>query len=455
MTNNIAKSLKPISCCVKILFFCGIAIYNIQAALIYVLFLICVPSFFNKNFDIFEPEAFFFCWYFYYFGLGYFCYRLRDSIGMMPFKPYNNVVVYKGILFSIVAAVLLKAALKVIKKEQVRFIDINTYLNKNILSTMMLITVFNTMLNTFFWYKLRGIPLFIPKYHDSTKATLGLGLGYIEYLNNFIFLLILLHVIIYFHKARNNNKIIALLIIYNLLVIPLLNDSRSTVVFSLMNVVMFYSWIKRKIKIYYVFLLGFFMALLASIWGIIRSAGSLVAVGLVFLNEIAVEYDGYLNTIQLFPTQVDFQYGKTLISCFALLLPRIILPNKNDFPTGGIFLKEINHMYHIRVGIRFTFLGEMYLNFGFVGIIFSVFFFLFLLSILRKCYYTASTTKNYILYLAAYFILTTMRSYLAGDAGTAFTFSFYNALFLLMVIGVFSTMKSERDLWLKKKRTIE
>lgn len=66
---------------------------------------------------------------------------------------------------------------------------------------------------------------------------------------------------------------------------------------------------------------------------------------------------------------VPYQDGYTISLLFYALIPRIILPNKPDSSTGQLF----NQAYHISADpsayMSSTFLGELYWNFGWTGVI--------------------------------------------------------------------------------------
>jgi hypothetical protein len=204
---------------------------------------------------------------------------------------------------------------------------------------------------------------------------------------------------------------------------------------------MLYSWKRRKVEIWSLFLLGFTVVTIACIWGAFRDNSSPLLSGMVFMAEVASEYDAYLDIIQIFPAQLEFQHGKTLLSCFALLFPRILMPNKNDFITGGGFYKEIKHLDHIRVGVRLTLLGEMYMNFGLLGILISIIILVVFLALIKKFFFSAMNTNNFIHFLITSVFLSMSRGFLAGDTATAFASSFYNLLFLIFFICIVVLMK--------------
>jgi hypothetical protein len=133
------------------------------------------------------------------------------------------------------------------------------------------------------------------------------------------------------------------------------------------------------------------------------------------------------------------------------------MPNKNDFLTGGGFYKEIKHLDHIRVGVRLTLLGEMYMNFGFFGILISIFILLAFLALIKIFFYSALAKGNFIHFLITSVILSISTRFLAGDTATAFTFSFYDLLFLIFITCIIVSMKKNSSLTLSEfsQKTVE
>lgn len=442
MKNTQANSLKYLQYSIFLLLIILVLFVHIPTALIFCLFTICVPFFFKKNFDFFNPYNYFFCWYFYYFGLGYFCYLIRLSLGIT--QKYDDKIIYQGMIFSIVVAVLLKLSLK-IKTKNIKTVFINNYLFKNNLSIMLFLTILNTLLNLFYWYKLGGIPIFIRGFHGETKAQLGIGLGYIEYLQTFQGILLYLQIIVFWNKSIKS-RFYFLIILYNTFFLAVLSDSRGSAVFSIIYIFILYSWSKnaKRLGLCAIFSLGILMVILATMWGAIRNNYPFITSGMVFAAEIAVEYDNYLDVINIFPVKFEFLHGKSLISCITLLFPRFLLPNKNDFLTGGEYFKEIKHHYHIRVGERMTILGEMYMNFGTLGIFVSLLVLLLLLRLMKKFYCEAVNSNNLIAFFMTFFMLSNSLGFLAGDTATAFSSTFYSLIFILLCFLTIQLMQKKQ-----------
>lgn len=431
----------------NIIFFIGFIIlllFNIQIALLYLLTWICIFPVFTKNYDFFRPINYFSCWYYYYYGLGYVCYNIRKEFRITQKFDYN--VMINAQIISILIIILLKLLLHYFPiRKSIKQINQDSFFINNNIPLLIIVTIFNFGISVLFWKKLGGIPLFIKGYHDSNKALLGKGLGYFEYLQSFCVLLLCLFLMSSFYKKKD--KIFSyLIIIFNLIVIPLLSDTRSTLIYNLILFLIFYSWNKKNIKVITIFFSGLFVIILAAIWGVYRG-GNIASIGIVILAEIGVEFDNYVDVIKMFPNQFEFTYGSTYIPCLTLLLPRAIMPNKNSWMTGGEYFKYIKNHDYIRVGERFTFAGELFMNFGILGaiIITPVIFYLLLrvsTGLYDKYFNQHGKTHNFKIEMFSYLFLKFSLGLLAGDTATAFSSSFYNFFFIILVFIIFAQMKN-------------
>lgn len=70
---------------------------------------------------------------------------------------------------------------------------------------------------------------------------------------------------------------------------------------------------------------------------------------------------------------VPFQAGATMQPLLLTFIPRIILPNRNDVPTGQLMNKVFLHLDQEYTYISPSHLGELYWNFGWFGVIGGMF----------------------------------------------------------------------------------
>lgn len=417
------------------LFSLSLLIVDIRLTLLLLLFCICVlPLFFCKK-DIFEPINWFNLWYFYFYGAGYCCYLVRSSIGIT--QRFDFKIELIGLLISlyVITIVNILFSYSSAPKKYIGIKNQNFIFIKYSLVLILLITIFNLSVSFLFWKQIGGIPLFIKNYHNTAKTELGKGLGYLEYLQSFLGLLVYF-VMIGSQYQKKSKYLIYGLMFFNLGIIPLLSDNRSGVIGNLIIFMLFYDWNIVKIHIKKLVRVVVLLAVVASAWGVYRDGakGSIIKMGYVILSEIGVEYDNYLDVLNMFPNEYEYQYGKTYIPCFTLLMPRAIMPNKNDYKTGGELFKYIKHHDYIRVGERFTFTGEVYMNFGIIGILTIAPIVLYLLLFFSEQLFLRGTkySVNIKIQVLSYLIFSLLNGFLAGDSATAFTSNITGIIFVLM-----------------------
>lgn len=93
----------------------------------------------------------------------------------------------------------------------------------------------------------------------------------------------------------------------------------------------------------------------------------------MFTYEQLISTQGLMLVLDEVPENIDYQYGKTFLHSLYVFAPRIIFPSKPDVPSvGGWFAQKT--FPHLRAGgFGITLPGELYLNFGMIGIIFGMF----------------------------------------------------------------------------------
>lgn len=427
---------------ILVIFFLGIfsSFINIRLGLTMLLFFICFYNVLIRKEDIFKPSNYFKAWYFYYFGFGNICYHIRAYFGLI--EKYSEKIQNEGLIIAVVFILLLQLLLtKTTNKKIIVQKNVNIIFIKFNLPLILFFVITQSLLMFLFWYKLGGIPLFIKGYHDSKKATLGTGLGYFEYLISFLQYPYLMCIMAYYCKSKKDKllKILCFFVYY--IILPILNDSRSAMLNNLIMVFIFYSWNKRRIPFKFLIVSGIALVFLATVWGIFRS-GNVASGSIILLLEIAVEYDNYLDVLNIFPSLFDYTLGRTYIACITLLIPRFLMPNKNDYMTGGEYFKYIKHHDHIRVGERFTFPGECYMNFSFIGIILGLFLVLIILKYADSLYIKRN---NFIYQSFSYFFMGFTVSLLAGDTASAFSASFISLIVLIIIVYLLSQLIVKRS----------
>ena len=103
------------------------------------------------------------------------------------------------------------------------------------------------------------------------------------------------------------------------------------------------------------------------------------------------------------------------------------MPDKDKYLTAGNYFKEYHNHTHIRVGERISYVGELYLNFGFPGIILGMVLVGILLSVVDGSLDASSVLSVY-LYLQ---FINTFSGLNAGDIATTVIGFFMNNLLVV------------------------
>jgi len=220
-----------------------------------------------------------------------------------------------------------------------------------------------------------GIPLFIDNYHGEARTELGKGLGLIYsviFACQIFYLMWLAKILIKFNRFDFSiaNLILASMPIF---VLTLLNE-RGALVGYVLSVLIIYNQIIGVISFRRLAILFLALVVLAGSFGAIRSGsgvnGLLANAAVNVLLEAGVEYDNYNEVVRAVPEELPYQNGSTVLATLTILVPRAILPNKDEiFKPAGVLFKEYMNHEHIRVGERITLPGELLLNFGVIGLV--------------------------------------------------------------------------------------
>ena len=89
--------------------------------------------------------------------------------------------------------------------------------------------------------------------------------------------------------------------------------------------------------------------------------------GGITINTLVYEY-----TVQQFPEQEQYLHGRGIVATFVFFIPRAFWPGK-PLPTGGVVSRMWFNVPEHRVSVVPTLPGELYANFGPLGILFGMF----------------------------------------------------------------------------------
>lgn len=138
--------------------------------------------------------------------------------------------------------------------------------------------------------------------------------------------------------------------------------------FSIVIVVVFMSLWYHKINLGNLIFIAFLCLMIVLCLDFIRSTSSNEGFSFIarIRNYLTVGFSNYERVIYWFPKNTDFQYGRTILINFEMLLPG---PDV-DFTT---WLKNTLQMDFSGGGVTPTIFGEFYINFSYLGIYFGFF----------------------------------------------------------------------------------
>ena len=424
--------------------------------LVGLLFFICFYDLFRIYYltgkiRLFDFKNFFLTNYFYIHGFGYFSYSARVDIGLNWYNHSPDLIEHSLIVAILAILILLLFYnISIHNKEFInssyfvnRFKDIGYFQNLyNVNSkTWKKYTIWVVILFTLFWYVMGVIPFLTPGFHEAGRTELGKGLGLIEALSKS---LLGLSILFYIWKIKKKGHFDKSTLVFFMFCVSIfiLNDERGSLVYYIFSIAFVYYLCKGPISLQ-TYLLGFIsVVVLAGGIGAMRSGGSreisgLERVAIEVATETSVEFDNYVETFNMFKNN-DFLYGSTLIPIFTIPIPRIIFPEKNRYKTAGEYFKDYHGHDHIRVGERLTYVGELYMNWGYLGIIIGM----SILGVFMGKIVKWSTKITKAIYLYLYMcIVNSTAALIAGDIATAIV-GFMMSNFFVFIYILFKKKKA-------------
>lgn len=383
--------------------------------------------------NIFIGKNYYLLYYLLLHGIGFFAYRLRVELGLAVYNHSTNLI-NRALLYSVIAVSVFLFSYSFGK----RFIHIRSYSLANVRfkrifnhpRTKWIFLLLGICLSTgLLWRFMGNIPILIENYHQAARAEVGKGLGFIEAFARSLTNLSLLYYIVCFKKRSFPH----FLCFFSLIIISifLLNTDRGGLIAYLISIwIIYFIYIKRT-TIKHLLAACFLLVILAGAMGAMRTKNltDSVILGSIILAETSVEFDNYVEVFNM--TENDgYLYGSTLVPIATLPVPRAVMPDKDKYLTAGNYFKEYHNHTHIRVGERISYIGELYLNFGFYGMIFGMILVGILLSVVDKNLDISSI-------LSSYFYLQFINAFSglnAGDIATVVIGFFMNNLLVVSAI---------------------
>jgi oligosaccharide repeat unit polymerase len=233
------------------------------------------------------------------------------------------------------------------------------------------------------WIMLRtGIPILSSDVETSRTLILPQVGGYVYYLARTIAVPSLLAIVYFFlHRRRLSNpaRLLWLAIAALGLLALAASGYRNGVVFVLFTAVVAYSYLVRRVRLWYAAVFVAVLLVLVAAYGLFRSQGAIAwdtaAIARRLLHEVAVVPVGLANILDKFPSEIDFFYGRGMLLGFLALAP-------GEQPVLGLLLKDLLGLDYAGGGFSPSILGSFYLEFGWPGVVGGMFLYGLLLAFL-------------------------------------------------------------------------
>lgn len=93
--------------------------------------------------------------------------------------------------------------------------------------------------------------------------------------------------------------------------------------------------------------------------------------GISIISRFMHRFDAFDNFCYILADYSNFKYGKSFIDFFFQPIPRSILPNKPQIFTSEMTALFRPDLFDQSIALTYSGFGEMYVNFGFLGIVFA------------------------------------------------------------------------------------
>lgn len=409
-------------------------LFSKDSAYIYVavLFFICfygiLKSYYKTGIvGLFEFKNYFLIHFFYIHGLGYFSFMVREELGISEYN-HASALLHHALQISIIAILVLLISynLTIRSSSVCRIADIGKIsgsFNKIKRKKWVKVLVFAFGMFCAYWFIMGVVPFFSPGFHESGRTEYGKGLGIIETLSKNSLNCTLFYYLWQLNKKKRFDKF-SIFYLLTCVLIFILNDERGGLIHYLLSIAfLFYYCVKPfSIKQYLVGLIG--IVALAGLIGVMRGEGEgkyevdetrLYQMSLEIGQEMAVEFDNYVETFNMFKNS-SYLGGTTLIPIFTIPVPRSIFSSKDQFWTAGKYFKEYHGHIHIRAGERLTYIGELYMNWGYSGILIGMALLGWLMAKIVKWSKKINTATDMYIFIL---LISGATSLIAGDIASA------------------------------------
>jgi len=337
-----------------------------------------------KEEDMFSPYYFFPVIYFAYYYLGNFIYSL---INFQSETICRKIFIYAlyGLIFYYFGLFMYKYIFK--NKEFYSKKKYTYRLNIRKLKMILNFFIFLNLVSFFVIFYFNKIFFFIPGHTELTRFAIyystspKLQFFLITFAYNFGILIVVLISILkkYLGKPLFKFDRWILILFITTILLPLMSGTRVRAINNVITLILIYHYLFQRIKPKKIITTFLIFLLLISFYGNLRRTNftdfSLNGILYVCSHELTLGVSNFNLILNNFPSAYGFMYGRGMFS----RLIGIITPGHQE--GLGTLLKDAGGIDYLGGGTTSTLLGNLYLDFGNLGIILGMFLFGFIFNI--------------------------------------------------------------------------
>ena len=258
-----------------------------------------------------------------------------------------------------------------------------TYSQKREFSFTFFIFIFLLFLLAVYYFKAGTFPIFLNSIEDGRIELASNVSGFVIVLLQFVFVLYVLLMAKLFHKRQ---YFIAFLVLVSTISFWLLMASKRPIAGLLLMFLIFYIYQKRQIKNRYIIVSLLMILSLVVIYGSFRLFGT-IEVDFMIKILTAIFNAEMFNLALVLNDPPPLQYGETYLNSILMIF--------TDVKDIGTILKEHYGLTFLGGGITIGIIGEGWINFSYVGVFIESFLFWLIIIVLAQKIEIASEQMDY------------------------------------------------------------
>lgn len=258
-----------------------------------------------------------------------------------------------------------------------------TYSQKREFSFTFFIFIFLLFLLAVYYFKAGTFPIFLNSIEDGRIELASNVSGFVIVLLQFVFVLYVLLMAKLFHKRQ---YFIAFLVLVSTISFWLLMASKRPIAGLLLMFLIFYIYQKRQIKNRYIIVSLLMILSLVVIYGSFRLFGT-IEVDFMIKIITAIFNAEMFNLALVLNDPPPLQYGETYLNSILMIF--------TDVKDIGTILKEHYGLTFLGGGITIGIIGEGWINFSYVGVFIESFLFWLIIIVLAQKIEIASEQMDY------------------------------------------------------------